>query len=49
MLTELDYLLGITEQPDYDLETFVSRAKHFTEETLRNFLGVRGMLVPVSD
>ncbi|KAM7106662.1 kinesin-like protein KIF2C [Ciconia maguari] len=44
MMTELDYLLGITEQPDYDLETFVSRAKHFVEESSRNFLSVRETL-----
>ncbi|KAM9280043.1 kinesin-like protein KIF2C [Cariama cristata] len=44
MMTELDYLLGITEQPDYDLETFVSRAKYFIEESSRNFLGVRETL-----
>ncbi|XP_054068094.1 kinesin-like protein KIF2C [Rissa tridactyla] len=44
MPTELDYLLGITEQPDYDLETFVSRAKHFVEESSRNFLSVRETL-----
>ncbi|GAB0193086.1 kinesin-like protein KIF2C [Grus japonensis] len=44
MTTELDYLLGITEQPDYDLETFVSRAKHFVEESSRNFLSVRETL-----
>ncbi|XP_010011011.1 PREDICTED: kinesin-like protein KIF2C, partial [Nestor notabilis] len=40
LATELDYLLGITEQPDYDLETFVGRAKSFVEESLRNFLSV---------
>uniref|UniRef100_A0A8B9TQI6 Kinesin-like protein n=1 Tax=Anas platyrhynchos TaxID=8839 RepID=A0A8B9TQI6_ANAPL len=44
MMTELDYLLGITEQPDYDLETFVSRAKYFVEESSRNFLSVRETL-----
>ncbi|XP_040466611.1 kinesin-like protein KIF2C isoform X3 [Falco naumanni] len=44
MATELDYLLGITEQPDYDLETFVSRAKYFVEENSRNFLSVRETL-----
>ncbi|XP_010117575.1 PREDICTED: kinesin-like protein KIF2C, partial [Chlamydotis macqueenii] len=44
MMTELDYLLGITELPDYDLETFVSRAKHFLEENSRNFLNVRETL-----
>ncbi|XP_064311312.1 kinesin-like protein KIF2C [Phalacrocorax carbo] len=44
MMTELDYLLGITEQPDYDLETFVSRAKHFVEDSSRNFLSVRETL-----
>ncbi|XP_009578292.1 PREDICTED: kinesin-like protein KIF2C isoform X3 [Fulmarus glacialis] len=44
MTTELDYLLGITEQPDYDLETFVSRTKHFVEESSRNFLSVRETL-----
>ncbi|XP_009882971.1 PREDICTED: kinesin-like protein KIF2C [Charadrius vociferus] len=49
MLTELEYLLGITEQPDYDLETFVSRAKHFTEESLRKFLGVRETLDALGD
>lgn len=45
MTTELDYLLGIAEQPDYDLETFVGRAKYFVEESSRNFLSVRGMLM----
>lgn len=45
MTTELDYLLGITEQPDYDLEIFVSRAKYFIEESSRNFLSARGMLI----
>lgn len=48
MTTELDYLLGIAEKPDYDLETFVSRAKYFVEDSSRNFLSVRGMLDPVS-
>lgn len=48
-MTELDYLLGITEQPDYDIETFVSSANLFVEASSRKFLGVRGMLVPVSD
>ncbi|KAM6398417.1 kinesin-like protein KIF2C isoform 2-T2 [Pluvialis apricaria] len=49
MLTELDYLLGITEQPAYDLETFVSRAKHFAEESLRNFRSVRETLDALGD
>ncbi|XP_063263298.1 kinesin-like protein KIF2C isoform X6 [Prinia subflava] len=44
MATELDYLLGITEKPDYDLETFVSRAKYFIEDSSRNFLSVRETL-----
>ncbi|PKU44594.1 hypothetical protein llap_5110 [Limosa lapponica baueri] len=44
MQTEFDYLLRITEQPDYDLETFVSRAKYFIEESSRNFLSVRETL-----
>ncbi|OXB68513.1 hypothetical protein ASZ78_000450 [Callipepla squamata] len=44
MTTELDYLLGIAEQPDYDLETFVSRAKCFIEESSRNFLSARETL-----
>ncbi|XP_065595939.1 kinesin-like protein KIF2C isoform X3 [Cyrtonyx montezumae] len=44
MTTELDYLLGIAEQPDYDLETFVSRAKCFIEESSRNFLSARDTL-----
>ncbi|XP_047915221.1 kinesin-like protein KIF2C isoform X2 [Anser cygnoides] len=44
MTTELDYLLGIAEQPDYDLETFVGRAKYFVEESSRNFLSVRETL-----
>ncbi|KFQ77614.1 Kinesin-like KIF2C, partial [Phaethon lepturus] len=44
MTIDLDYLLGITEQPDYDLETFVSRAKHFIEESSRNFVNVRETL-----
>ncbi|XP_005521147.1 kinesin-like protein KIF2C isoform X4 [Parus major] len=44
MTTELDYLLGITEKPDYDLETFVSRAKYFVEDSSRNFLSVRETL-----
>ncbi|KAM8805859.1 kinesin-like protein KIF2C [Eudromia elegans] len=39
-MTELDYLLGMTEQPDYDLETFVSRAKCFVEESSRNIISV---------
>uniref|UniRef100_A0A8D2QDZ7 Kinesin-like protein n=1 Tax=Zonotrichia albicollis TaxID=44394 RepID=A0A8D2QDZ7_ZONAL len=49
MTTELDCLLEITEKPDYDLETFVSRANYFIEDSSRNFLSVRGMLEPVSD
>lgn len=44
MITELDYLLGITEKPDYDLETFVSRAKYFIDDSSRNFLSVRETL-----
>ncbi|KAM9008212.1 kinesin-like protein KIF2C isoform 2-T2 [Ara ararauna] len=40
LATELDYLLGITEQPDYDLETFVNTAKYFVEESSRNLLSV---------
>lgn len=44
MTTELDYLLGITEKPDYDLETFVSRAKYFIEDSSRNFLSVKETL-----
>ncbi|XP_021261195.1 kinesin-like protein KIF2C isoform X6 [Numida meleagris] len=36
--TDLDYLLGIAEQPDYDLETFVSRTKFFIEESSKNLL-----------
>ncbi|XP_071421359.1 kinesin-like protein KIF2C isoform X4 [Pithys albifrons albifrons] len=44
MTTELDYLLGITEKPDYDLETFVSRAKYFIEDSSRSFLSVRETL-----
>lgn len=48
-LLEIDYFLGTAEQPDYDLETFVSRAKHFLEEGSENFLNARGMLMPVSD
>ncbi|XP_066048804.1 kinesin-like protein KIF2C isoform X1 [Chamaea fasciata] len=44
MTTELDYLLGVTEKPDYDLETFVSRAKYFIEDSSRSFLGVRETL-----
>ncbi|OPJ76763.1 kinesin-like protein KIF2C isoform A [Patagioenas fasciata monilis] len=40
-VTELDCLLGITEQPDYDLETFVSRTKYFLEEGSRSFLSVK--------
>ncbi|XP_015146781.1 kinesin-like protein KIF2C isoform X6 [Gallus gallus] len=44
MTTELDYLLGIAEQPDYDLEMFVSRAKYFIEESSRNFLSARETL-----
>lgn len=49
MATEFDYLLGITEKPDYDLETFVSRAKYFIEDSSRHFFSVRGMLEPASD
>ncbi|KAM4655091.1 kinesin-like protein KIF2C [Amazona ochrocephala] len=44
LATELDYLLGITEQPDYDLEAFVSTAKYFVEESSRNFLSVQETL-----
>ncbi|NXP58573.1 KIF2C protein, partial [Chloropsis cyanopogon] len=44
MATELDCLLGIAEKPDYDLETFVSRAKYFVEDSSRNFLSVRETL-----
>ncbi|XP_027603021.2 kinesin-like protein KIF2C isoform X1 [Pipra filicauda] len=44
MMSEVDYLLGITEKPDYDLETFVSRAKYFVEDGSRNFLSVRETL-----
>ncbi|XP_075567772.1 kinesin-like protein KIF2C isoform X2 [Pelecanus crispus] len=44
LMTELDYLLGVTEQPDYDLETFVSRAKHFVDDSSRNFRSVRETL-----
>ncbi|XP_071666031.1 kinesin-like protein KIF2C isoform X2 [Patagioenas fasciata] len=40
-VTELDCLLGITEQPDYDLETFVSGTKYFLEEGSRSFLSVK--------
>lgn len=47
MATELEYLLGTAEKPDYDLKTFVSTAKHFVEESLEKFLHVRGMLVTV--
>ncbi|XP_056353074.1 kinesin-like protein KIF2C isoform X6 [Oenanthe melanoleuca] len=43
-MTELDYLLGITEKPDYDLETFVSRAKYFIEDSSKNFLSVKETL-----
>ncbi|OWK64340.1 Kinesin-like protein KIF2C [Lonchura striata] len=42
--TELDCLLEITEKPDYDLETFVRRAKYFTEDSSRNFLSVKETL-----
>ncbi|NXK97711.1 KIF2C protein, partial [Formicarius rufipectus] len=44
MTSELDYLLGITEKPDYDLETFVSRAKYFVEDSSRSFFSVRETL-----
>ncbi|XP_069719057.1 kinesin-like protein KIF2C isoform X2 [Phaenicophaeus curvirostris] len=44
MTTEFDYLLGITEQPDYNLEAFVKRAKHFIEASSRNFFSVRETL-----
>ncbi|XP_039567774.1 kinesin-like protein KIF2C isoform X1 [Passer montanus] len=44
MATELDCLLEVTEKPDYDLETFVSRAKYFVEDSSRNFLSVRETL-----
>ncbi|XP_062436968.1 kinesin-like protein KIF2C [Rhea pennata] len=48
-MTELDYLLGMTEQPDYDLETFVSRAKYFIEESSRNLLSVGETLDALGD
>ncbi|NXB95361.1 KIF2C protein, partial [Vidua chalybeata] len=44
MATELDCLLGIAEKPDYDLETFVSRAKYFIDDSSRNFHSVRETL-----
>ncbi|XP_054240518.1 kinesin-like protein KIF2C [Indicator indicator] len=44
MATELDYLLGTAEKPDYDLKTLVSRAKHFIEESLENFHHVKETL-----
>ncbi|XP_050162878.1 kinesin-like protein KIF2C [Myiozetetes cayanensis] len=44
MMTEVDYLLGITEKPDYDLETFVSRAKYFVKDSSRSFLSVKETL-----
>ncbi|XP_014794939.1 PREDICTED: kinesin-like protein KIF2C [Calidris pugnax] len=44
MQTEFDFLLSITEQPDYDLEIFVNRAKYFVEESSRNFLSIRETL-----
>ncbi|XP_030914582.1 kinesin-like protein KIF2C isoform X4 [Geospiza fortis] len=44
MTTELDCLLEITEKPDYDLETFVSRAKYFIEDSSRSFFSVRETL-----
>ncbi|KFQ20100.1 Kinesin-like KIF2C, partial [Mesitornis unicolor] len=40
MMTELDYLLGIADQPAYDVNSFVSRAKRFVEDSSRNFLSV---------
>ncbi|XP_051480538.1 kinesin-like protein KIF2C isoform X2 [Apus apus] len=44
MITELDYLLGITEQPAYHLETFLIRANYFVEESSRKFLNIRETL-----
>uniref|UniRef100_A0A452HYY2 Kinesin-like protein n=1 Tax=Gopherus agassizii TaxID=38772 RepID=A0A452HYY2_9SAUR len=39
-MTELDDLLEMTEQPDYDLETFVNRARCFIKEGSRNFISM---------
>ncbi|XP_030134744.2 kinesin-like protein KIF2C isoform X1 [Taeniopygia guttata] len=44
MAFELDCLLEITEKPDYDLETFVRRAKYFIEDSTSNFFSVRETL-----
>uniref|UniRef100_A0A8C4Y2X8 Kinesin-like protein n=1 Tax=Gopherus evgoodei TaxID=1825980 RepID=A0A8C4Y2X8_9SAUR len=43
-MTELDDLLEMTEQPDYDLETFVNRARCFIKEGSRNFISMGGKL-----
>ncbi|EMP26496.1 Kinesin-like protein KIF2C [Chelonia mydas] len=39
-MTELNDLLEMTEQPDYDLETFVNRARCFIKEGSRNFISM---------
>ncbi|KAH1166336.1 kinesin-like protein KIF2C isoform X1 [Mauremys mutica] len=39
-MTELNDLLEMTEQPDYDLETFVNRARCFIKEGSRNFISL---------
>uniref|UniRef100_K7FGY6 Kinesin-like protein n=1 Tax=Pelodiscus sinensis TaxID=13735 RepID=K7FGY6_PELSI len=39
-MTELGDLLEMTEQPDYDLETFVNRARCFIKEGSRNFISM---------
>uniref|UniRef100_A0A8C0INW7 Kinesin-like protein n=1 Tax=Chelonoidis abingdonii TaxID=106734 RepID=A0A8C0INW7_CHEAB len=43
-MTELNDLLEMTEQPDYDLETFVNRARCFIKEGSRNFISMGGKL-----
>nr|ABD96574.1 MCAK [Potorous tridactylus] len=37
-------LLETTEQPDYDLETFVNKAQHATSESIKNFYSLQDVL-----
>ncbi|XP_061859655.1 kinesin-like protein KIF2C isoform X2 [Colius striatus] len=40
-ISEVDYILGMRERVDYDLETLVSGAKQLVEESIKNWLSVK--------
>lgn len=45
-MTQCDDLLEMTEQPDYDLETFVSQAVCLLKEETRRAFGILGTGAP---